>query len=242
MAAELTEWGKTHIIIDVSHWNPGDGNPDELDWKAAAASGVIAVIVKMTQGLNSHDPAYPQHLWGAYEAGITNLGTYHFGDGNDAKTQAMKYLDAVHAEFDTYDKVMLMLDAETNKPQMTVEGAELFVQTVFDQTKRYPWLYTGRFGPDGTGYGFPSSILSQCKLLIAAYGPHETNLGDYLPKGFRLPNDGADRGDAGAGLVRGWQYSDGTNHGGPVSGLGRVDQSYSIGYATEAEFVADWAA
>ena len=43
------------------------------------------------------------------------------------------------------------------------------------------------------------------------------------------------------GVVRGWQFTDGSINGGPFPGLGKVDQSRLIGVASLAEAKAIWA-
>lgn len=83
--------------------------------------------------------------------------------------------------------------------------------------------------------------MSNCQLLVAAYGDHGNNLGIVLPPGWRVPKDAADRGEPGMGVVRGWQFTDGTHNGGPFIGLGIVDQSKFIGIQTLDEARAIWA-
>jgi lysozyme len=230
-------WNDTARIVDVSHWQ----EPASLDWAGAPRNGLVGAIVKYTQGESGLDPAASDHADAAYEAGVALLGGYHFGDGGDPVKQAAHFLDAMAADWpDGFDTRLVMLDAETNKPQMSVRQAELFVAAVHDRLGRWPWLYMGRYGPDGTGKGLPSAILSHCPLLVPAYGDHAGNLGAVLPPGWRLPRDGADRGEADAGVVRGWQFTDGRTNGGPFPGLGRVDQSRLVGIASLAEAEAVW--
>jgi lysozyme len=240
----MPSWNENARLVDVSHWNAEeDGRTHHrlMDWPAAVKSNLVGVIPKYTQGLGGTDPAAYLHAFNAYSAGVPLLGSYHFGDGSDPQKQAARYLDAVHGDYKSLDGIMLMLDAERNQPQMSVRQAELFVTTIKTATGRWPWLYMGHDGPDGTGKGLPSAILANCQLLLPAYGEHR-DLTPILPKGFRMPKDGGDRGEAGIGLVRGWQFTDGAIHGGPFPGLGKVDQSKLIGFASLEEAKAAWAA
>jgi len=231
----MTDWIDTARVIDVSHWQL----PDDLDWKAAAAAGCVGAIIKYTQGTGGSDTAARDHAWNAYSAGVPLLGGYHFGDGSDPEAQAAHFLAAMRDDYGpNLSGRIVMLDAEQNKPQMTVAQAEVFVSAIHEDLGRWPLLYMGHFGPTGNGAGLPSAILSNCVLMIPAYGNHANNLGQYLPKGFRMPKDGADRGEPGMGVARLWQFSDGTINGGPFPGLGKVDQSRLIGFASVDEAVA----
>lgn len=238
-------WADNARLVDVSHWNPEDDTRlphGEMDWEAAVAGGLVGAIIKYSQGSSATDPAAFLHAWRAYQANVPLLGGYHFGDGSDPERQAAHFLDCMHGDYGAdLDGRLLMLDAERNSPQMTVAQAEIFVQAIHDAIGRWPWLYMGRYGPTGDGAGLPSRILSSCPLLIPAYGNHAANLGSILPAGWRLPRDGADRGEPGVGVVRGWQFTDGTVNGGPFPGLGRVDQSRLIGLASLEEATKAWA-
>jgi lysozyme len=220
------------IVIDVSHWQV----PRDLDWVTAEAGGVVGVIAKATQGLGSEDPAFFEHSVDAYRDKMPLLGAYHFGDGSDGKRQAAHFLDRLHRAYgDDLAGLMLMLDTERNSPQMQVADAEDFVSAIFDSEKRWPWLYMGRDGPTGDGEGLPSPVLSNSPLLLPKYGPAPT--AGNLPPGFRFPKDVRER----AGVIRGWQFTDGKIHGGPFPGLGAADQSQLVGVDTLEEARALWA-
>lgn len=236
-------WSDTTTIADVSHWQVEDGATHSrlMDWGKALAAGLVGAIVKYSQGLSGVDVAAAGHIARAFDAGVPLHGGYHFGDGSDPLRQAAHFLDLARQHWDDLTGVMLMLDAEQNPAgQMSVRQAEEFVRAIHLAVGRWPWVYMGKSGPDGTGKGLPSAILSNCPLLLPAYGDHP-DLRPSLPKGWRLPKDGADRGIPGWGVVRGWQFTDGTHHGGPFPGLGRVDQSRLIGFASLDEARAQWA-
>lgn len=230
-------WIDTARLIDVSHWQV----PRELDWQTAVEDGVVGIIAKATQGLGDEDPAFFEHSVDGYNEKVPLEGAYHFGDGSDGEKQAKHFLDRLRRAYgDELAGVMLMLDAERNKPQMTVSGAEDFVSAIHASEQRWPWYYGGRDGPDGTGRGLPSTILSNCPLLLAKYGRAPTAAN--LPPGWRFPKDGADRGAPGIGVLRAVQFTDGTINGGPFPGLDKVDQSKLIGLASLEELRAVWAA
>ncbi len=189
------------IIVDVSHWQP----PGSIDWQTAKAEGnVVGAIVKLIQG-GSPDPAHVQHLFDAYEAGISLLGIYDFGT---ASPDHVAFLSNALTEFQGDLKTrLLVLDAEQSAGnQMTVAGMEQWVDAVQLSQGRFPTIYMGRAGPDGTGHGLPSPTLSQCDLWLPKYGPEPT--ADKLPAGFRLPANDTERG----GVLRLWQATgDGIN-------------------------------
>jgi GH25 family lysozyme M1 (1,4-beta-N-acetylmuramidase) len=230
-------------LVDVSHWqlelDPSRPNHRLMDWDAAVATGLVGAIVKYTQGTNGRDALAYKHSWAAYQAKVPLLGCYHFGSGSDGEIQANNFLDYVHGDYGPdLTGLMLMLDAEQNPGnQMTVKIAERFVLAIHEAEGRWPWIYMGKDGPEGNGNGLPSEILSQCPLLVAAYGPHDQDLGKYMPRGFSMPTDTVAR----AGICRAWQFTDGTHHGGPFPGLGRVDQSKFIGIETLDQARAIWA-
>lgn len=234
-------WADTARLIDVSHWNPEtDLNHRTMDWRAAAGAGCVGMICKYSQGVSGVDPAAFAHAYAAFVGGVPLLGGYHFGDGSDPEKQAKHFLQLMKDDYGgNLSGRLLMLDAEQNSPQMTVKGAEVFVQTIHDAVGRWPWLYMGRSGPDGTGRGLPSTILSQCTLLLPKYGPTPTAAA--LPTGWRLPVSPTDKATPGQGVMRAWQFTDGTTNGGPFPGLGRVDQSKLIGLNSLAELEAIWA-
>lgn len=228
-------WSDTARLVDCSHWQPYR----DMDWAAAVRAGLVGAIVKYSQGASGVDPAAAGHIMGAYNAGVPLHGGYHFGDGSDPEKQAAHFLELARQHWgDDLSGVMLMLDAERNTPQMSVRQAEIFVTAIKDTTGRYPWLYMGPDGPDGTGKGLPSGILSGCPLLLPKYGPPPAQAN--LPKGFTFPQDGADRGLR-TGVLRAVQFTDGTTNGGPFPGLGKVDQSKLIGVASLEELRAVWA-
>lgn len=219
------------IVADLSHWQ---GDLTQADFETAVRTGnLVGVVVKLIQG-GKADPAAAQLLYAAYEAGVRQLGTYDFGTAED---DAQAFYNAIVAEFTAKcGGVLVALDAEKNVGnQMIVSSAEFFVSTISEELNRHPTLYMGRAGPDGTGKGLPSAGLSACDLWLPAYGNHAENLSAILPAGFRLPNSDTDRG----GVLRMWQFTDGTTNGEPMPGLGPVDQSQVL-FSERVAFAAWW--
>lgn len=226
------EVNKPMRVIDVSHWQI----PTQMDWVTAREQGnVVGVICKVTQGMESHDPAAQQHLFDSYSGGITLNGVYHFGTrADDPSNQAAFFINSADQMFQSgnLDNILLMLDLEGNaNDTMSVEQAATFVETVYTLVGRYPVLYMGHFGPGGNGDGLPNASLSKCDLMEPEYGNHI-----ILPPGFRYPVDDNDR----RGVVRLHQFSDGTVNGFAFPGLGKVDQSEIIGFDTEAKLAKWW--
>ena len=221
------------VVVDLSHWN----QPPASGWQEAVAAGLCGAIIKHTQGSELLDPSAMMHLRDAKAAGVPLLGAYHFGDSSPPEDQAEYFLYNVRQTFGMdLSGVMLMLDVERNQPQMTVAEAAEFVQAIQDAEGRWPWLYMGKYGPSGSGADLPNQVLAQCPLICPAYGKHEGALAEILPPGWKLPEDETTRG----GMLRGWQFTDGTINGGPFPGLGRVDQSRLIGVGSVETARALW--
>lgn len=232
------DWSQARII-DVSHHQ----DPAALDWQTAVASGCVGMIAKFTQGTGYLDDAAARHVRAALDGGVLLIGAYHFGDGADPAQQADWFTDQVD-KIIPLDLVMLMLDVEKNPSgaSMTVAGAATCATEIFTITGRWPWCYMGKYGPDGAGTGLPNATLAHCQLVLPAYSKKDpADLTGSLPAGWRQPVDGFDRGTSGTGVVRLWQYTDGTTNGGPYPGLGQVDQNQPIGFASIDELRAVWA-
>lgn len=208
------------VIVDVSHWQP----PGSIDWKTAHEQGnVVGTIVKLIQN-GAPDPAHIQHLYDAYEAGISLLGMYDFGS---TTADNVAFINAALEEFGgSVQGRLLVLDAEQNPSgQMTVPVAERWVDGVASAEGRYPLLYMGKAGPNGTGQGLPSAALSKCDLWLPKYGPQPD--ASKLPPGFRLPVNDTERG----GVCRLWQFTgDGINapDDWPVGIPPKCDLSYAL--------------
>jgi lysozyme len=209
-------------IIDIHHGEPHD-------FLKARAGGVVAVILKATQGKDWHDPEFQRSLIDAQAADLL-AGAYHFGSGSSpGAQQADLCLAAVHP--DVHPDVRIALDLEHNPDlasgDMTTEQAAAFCQRVHDVTGRWPILYAGldNLRNRMAVASLPvRAIFACCALWLAAYGPdpmtvkvpapwHEWSLFQYS--------------DWGAGPSNRTLYPRDT------PGFGRVDRSCFRGTADE---------
>ncbi|PJJ53190.1 glycoside hydrolase family 25 protein [Hymenobacter chitinivorans] len=144
------------IVFDISHHNP------TVDFVSAAQAGMVGVVHKATEGLTNTDLLYAGRKSEALAAGLL-WGAYHFGHNDDGAAQAKYFLGVVQPG----PTDLLVLDFESNAG-MTTGQAEAFVQYVYQQTGRYPGLYTS------TGYlqqqgATTSHSLHKCWLWLAEY-------------------------------------------------------------------------
>lgn len=211
----------TDAVIDLYH---GD---QVFDFGAVRASGIVGVILKATEGGGFTDPTFGQRVLAARAAGLL-VGAYHFCDGSPISGQTTNFLRAIAGK----GQLLAAIDIEPNGAStIKVPQAAMLAMQLAANFNGWPVAYTGRYGPDGNGTGYPDPVLSRCPLWVAAYGPQSamirrilTAIG-YLP---RLPR--------GWGSYALWQYTDQ----GSVPGVrGFVDRSRFNG--TEAELRAWWA-
>ena len=118
-------------IIDVSHHN------SIHDFSKVKQSGIFGIIHKATQGHHYTDPTFANNTLNAQKAGLC-VGAYHFGNGDDASTQADHFLAVAG------NNTLLALDFEAYADNpMSLAQAETFVAKIHKATGRYPGLYTG---------------------------------------------------------------------------------------------------
>ena len=203
--ADVTNKG-VNQVVDLSHHN---GN---VNFAKAAASGLIGVIQKATQGETFVDPTFKKNRKGTLDNGLL-FGAYHFGTGASGVSQAVHFLETVENVKDT----VLVLDFEDNHAgtSMTLEEARAFVTHIKEQTGRFPGLYSGHTIKQALGTTV-DPILSQCWFWLAQYGP--TPVVPPCWKKWTL-----------------WQYTDGalgpTPH--EVNGIGRCDRELFNGAAKD---------
>lgn len=202
-------------ILDLSHNNDLDGEPDEAFAKMRAA-GILGVILKATQGIDFIDPTFRERAPAAAKAGLL-VGAYHFCDDSRTDLQARFFAD-VAAPL----APLLALDIEPNgEHTCAIEGAEQIaanLSVAYRLTER-PLVYVGRYGPTGDGRGLPSAGLSRYPLWLPHYAA-----------GISLANYPAGWSD-----WRLWQHTD---TGSCPGVIGDVDRSYFNG--DEAALRAWW--
>jgi lysozyme len=201
------------VVIDISHHNGLN-----LDFKAAAGSGIRGVIHKATQGLAGQDPRFADNKKAILAAKLL-FGSYHFGDGSDGGAQAIHYLSVAKPAANE----LMALDFESNPggPSMTLEEGRAFVTTTFNATGKWPVLYGGHTLKELLATGHVDPVLTNCPLWLAQYGPTAV-----LPLGWSS--------------LSLWQYTDGSQPGSqPVPGIGHCDRSRFNG--NDADLLAFWA-
>jgi lysozyme len=191
-------------IVDLSHW---DG---DVDLAKAKSAGIVGVINKATQGFTHVDPTFKANCKKAKGESLL-LGAYHFGAGGDPIAQADFFLNTVRPT----KAALFVLDFEHNPTgtSMSLDEAREFVSYVKHKAGRWPVLYAGSYLREKLGSA-PDSILSNCPLWLAQYGP--TPIVPAAWQGWTM-----------------WQYTDGAHGNQPhqVSGIGRCDRSYFNGDA-----------
>jgi lysozyme len=154
------------VIVDLSHWQSGPTGPGSaIDFVAMRSAGVLAVILKATQGSAWVDATFVARSAAARAAGLL-VGAYHFADGSDPAAQATHFLTIAGA------LPRLAIDVEPNGMGDTIsiaQAAEL-VARINQASGKLPAIYIGRWGPTGDGTGLPNAVLARCDLWLPAYG------------------------------------------------------------------------
>lgn len=182
-------------VLDISHHNG-----QHLDFAAAKADGIQAVIHKATQGIRYFDPRFTENREAILATGLL-FGAYHFGTGNSTGLdQADYFLKSVP------EGALMVLDYEPNPqgPTMTIRQAQDFCARVESVTNRAIVIYTGAAMID-------TQVLKPGKFGVrplwwAAYRKTPSN----APKDWPLTM---------------WQYSDHAE----VAGIGHCDRSEFFG-------------
>lgn len=153
-------------VVDLSHWQCGPaGHGSAIDFAAMRAAGVLAVILKATQGSAWVDATFVARSSAARAAGLL-VGAYHFADGSDPAAQAAHFLTIAGT------LPRLAIDVEPNGMGDTIsiaQAAEL-VARLHQTSAKFPAVYIGRWGPTSDGAGLPNAVLSRCDLWLPAYG------------------------------------------------------------------------
>lgn len=195
------------VVIDVSH------HQKTIDFAAAKAAGIAAVILKASQGAGWVDPTFAERTEAAEGTGLLR-GAYHFLDGSDPPAQADHFLDTVSG---CCPGGLLALDLERSPAGAgpTPERAAATAERIRERTGRWPVIYVGRWSLPA-----PHPVLARCPLWLPEYGGNPV-----CPPGWRRWHL--------------WQHTDGRAGLAPqpVPGIGRCDRSR---YAGPAADLARW--
>lgn len=124
-------------VVDISHYD--DVETTGTVWTGFAklyAAGYRGVINKVTQGRGMVDASYARRRQPALSNGLL-YGAYHYFTNEDPVEQAIHFLAAAKVD----DQTLMALDHETRG--VSLVAARKFMETVKQQTGRYPWLYSG---------------------------------------------------------------------------------------------------
>jgi lysozyme len=154
-------------VVDLSHYTWAN-NPGGLDFGAAKAAGVQAVIYKVTEGATYADPTYARGRALAQAAGLM-WGAFHFGTAAPLDEQ----LDNFFNTADPDDQTLMCLDFESNGPNpantMPAQTALDFLDAADARLGRKLTLYTGGHMVDAFGHA-PVARLQDRRLWWAEYG------------------------------------------------------------------------
>jgi lysozyme len=156
---------KLNTIIDTSHYQRG------ANWVKVKAGGIVACIVKATQGTHIKDDQFDRTTANVKAQGMLH-GAYHFGTFGDGKQQADWYLSVVKPTPET----LMALDFESaktkrnpNAKSMTSAQAVAFILRIHERTGRWPLFYSysswaaQNLDPDD----FPT--IAKCRFWMAGY-------------------------------------------------------------------------
>jgi lysozyme len=198
------------VVFDISHYE----NVSQ-EFVTTAEAGIVAVILKATQGTGFVDPTFLERAAEARSAGLL-VGAYHFLDGSNPAEQVAHFLTVAVSEGMVN---WLAVDWEPYPAsQASVIQAATAVASVRAATGTWPVLYTIR-----GMLSAPNNTLSNCPLWLAEYGTRP-----ICPPGFSA--------------WQLWQHTDGQVGSAvvPVPGVGPCDRSKFAG--TVDQLRAWWAA
>ena len=187
------------VVFDISHYE----NVSQ-EFVTTAEAGIVAVILKATQGTGFVDPTFLERAAEARSAGLL-VGAYHFLDGSNPAEQVAHFLTVAVSEGMVN---WLAVDWEPYPAsQASVIQAATAVASVRAATGTWPVLYTIR-----GMLSAQNNTLSNCPLWLAEYGTRP-----ICPPGFMA--------------WQLWQHTDGQVGSAvvPVPGVGPCDRSKFAG-------------
>lgn len=198
-------------IIDIYH-------EETVDFQAVKESRIVAIIHKATEGTNFKDPKYKERKQTAKQMGFL-WGAYHFSTGRRVSDQVGNFLDQADPGVDD----LIALDFEPSAgPDMTLDQAIEFIESIRSAVGRYPVLYGGGHLRESV-VGRSDEVLGRCPLWYARYRSQPVGLPTHIWETFTL-----------------WQYTDGVHGPEPrtVPGIGTCDRNRFQG--TTEELRTSW--
>lgn len=168
-------------VVDISHHNEGStGHGITHPWPVTsdhfnmmAASGIVGVILKGTQGVRGGDPTFHDRLTALRATGLMP-GAYDFNTGDPVRQQVDFFFDFVRPD----DTMLCALDFEDNEhSEMSLDMAREYLEIADARLGRKFWIYSGNRikhciidADDETRAFFASHPLWGCQ-----YGAHWKN-------------------------------------------------------------------
>jgi lysozyme len=187
------------VVFDISHYENVSQN-----FVTTAKSGLVAVIIKATQGTGFVDPTFLERVAEARSAGLL-VGAYHFLDGSSPAEQIAHFLTIAVSE-GMVEWLALDWEPYPISPAGVMQAATA-VASVQAAVGKWPVLYTTR-----GMLSAPNKTLANCPLWLAEYGVRP-----ICPPGFPA--------------WQLWQHTDGQVGSSivPVPGVGPCDRSKFAG-------------
>lgn len=142
-------------ILDLSHHN------DVKSFEQIAASGVLGVILKASEGTSYEDPTFAQRYYEAQSCGLT-VASYHFLHAGNITRQMEWYLEVVQPS--QGERVVIDHEADASLKELT----EAFVCLHDLRPDLQLTLYSGHLIKEQLD-GSHNIILAQTALWIAQY-------------------------------------------------------------------------
>ena len=188
------------VVLDISHYE----NVSQ-EFATTAKAGIVAVILKATQGTGFVDPTFLERVAEARSAGLL-VSAYHFLDGANPTEQVAHFLTVAVSEGMVN---WLAIDWEPYPASQAnvMQAATAGVASVQAATGRWPVIYMTRYMLSAA-----NKTLANCPLWLAEYGTRP-----ICPPGFTA--------------WQLWQHTDGQVGSAVVSvpGIGPCDRSKFAG-------------
>lgn len=147
-------------VIDISHWQTA------VSFDEVAASGILGVIAKATEGQEYADPTYAERRKEAEGCGLL-WGAYHFLRPGDMQAQADRFLSVAQPD------ETILLAADHEDVGVSLDDLKAFLTAVRELSGHVPVLYSGSVIKQQLG-DLRDAELAQYPLWLAQYGDRPT--------------------------------------------------------------------